>query len=260
MDVLPEVIDQGFIRLLDSVYGKGEPYVGSGVMVKLRRDDDADHRVVDFVYEPVRDGSGRVDGVFVLATDVTDRARAENALRVANWQLGEERARLAAMVEAEKRSQQALRRFNEALEAHVKQRTAQLSQALEKEAASSMRLRASFESDLVFQGYLDEQGVLLDANPASLAAIGGSLSDVAGRKFHETPWFTATPGLPETMRGAVEQALAGRKVRTELVANLPDGPHRFLFSLRPVFDQRKRVIGVVPEAVQIAEVPEPASH
>ena len=30
----------------------------------------------------------------MLVTDVTDRARAEAALRVSNWQLGEERARL----------------------------------------------------------------------------------------------------------------------------------------------------------------------
>ena len=68
--------------------------------------------------------AGQVDGIFVLVTDVTDRARAENALRMSNWQLAEERARLAATVEAEKRAQAALRRFNETLEAHVKRGTA----------------------------------------------------------------------------------------------------------------------------------------
>lgn len=106
-EALPEVADQGFPRLLDQVYASGEPYVGAGVPVKLQRGGDTpDDRVLDFVYEPVRDAQGRVDGIFVLITDVTDRARAENALRLANWQLGEERARLAATIDAEKRAQQ----------------------------------------------------------------------------------------------------------------------------------------------------------
>ena len=257
-EALPEVVEQGFVRLLDTVYTTGEPYVGSGVPVKLRRGNgtgEVEARVVDFVYEPVRDGEGRIDGVFVLATDVTDRARAENALRVANWQLGEERARLAAMIEAEKRAQQALRRFNDQLEAHVRQRTQELSLALEKEAVSGTRLRATFESDLIFQGYMDAQGVLLDANPASLAAIGCTLSDVVGRKFADTPWFAATPGMPHAIREAVLEARAGRKVRREVEINLPGGPRRFLFALRPVFDGRKRVIGMVPEAVQLSGPP-----
>jgi PAS domain S-box-containing protein len=257
LDALPEVVDQGFIQLLDSVYSSGRPYVGSGVQVKLRRGagDGGEGRIVDFVYEPIRDGEGRVDGVFVLATDVTDRARAENALRIANWQLGEERARLASLIEAEKRAQQALRRFNETLEGHVRQRTAQLTQALDKEAAAALRLRATFETDLLFQGYMDAEGVLLDANPTSLAAIGCTLADVVGRNFSDTPWFAATPGLPEIIRDGIQEARAGRSVRAEVDVNLPGGAHRFLFSLRPVFDKRKRVIGMVPEAV---ELPKPA--
>ena len=250
---LPEVTEQGFIQLLDSVYGSGKPFVGSGVQVQLRRgsDGDGENRVVDFVYEPVHDAEGRVDGVFVMATDVTDRARAENALRIANWQLGEERARLAATIEAEKRAQQALRRFNETLEAHVKQRTAELSRALEKEAAAATRLRATFETDLMFLGYTDADGTVQDINAASLAAIGGSLADVVGRPLWEGPWFSGTPELTQTIRDAVAQARAGRTVRSVLELNLPGGTRRFHFSLRPVFDARKQVVGLVPEAVEL---------
>ena len=61
-DALPEIESQGFIALLDQVYRTGEP---------------------------TGDASGRIDGIFVLVTDVTDRARAEAALRISNWQLGE---------------------------------------------------------------------------------------------------------------------------------------------------------------------------
>lgn len=252
-EALPEVAEQGFIGLLDSVYDSGKPYVGSGVQVQLRRgsDGDGEYRVVDFVYEPVRDAEGRVDGVFVMATDVTDRARAESALRLANWQLGEERARLAATIEAEKRAQQALRRFNETLEAHVKQRTAELSRALEKEAASAARLRATFDTELMFQGYLDAAGTVLDSNAASLEAVGLAMPDVVGRPLWDSPWFADSPGTQPVIRDAVAQARAGRRMRFELELVLQGVRRRFLFSLRPVFDGRKQVIGMVPEAVEI---------
>jgi len=247
------VAEQGFINLLDSVYSSGKPYVGSGVPVKLRRgsDREGEDRVVDFVYEPVREAEGRVDGVFVMATDVTDRARAENALRLANWQLGEERARLASTIEAEKRAQQALRRFNETLEAHVKQRTAELSLALEKEAAAATRLRATFDTDLMFQGYLDAAGIVLDSNAAALAAVGSTLPEVVGRPLWDGPWFDETPGTQPVIRDAVAQARTGRQVRFELDLILQGDRRRFLFSLRPVLDARKQVIGMVPEAVEI---------
>ena len=42
----------------------------------------------------------------------------------------------------------------------------------------------------------------------------------------------------------------GRQVRFELELVLKGVRHRFQVSLRPVFDARKQVIGMVPAAVQ----------
>jgi PAS domain S-box-containing protein len=253
-DALPEVADQGFVQLLDGVRASGQPYVGRGAKVKLQREPGGpiEDCIVDFTYQPVRDGAGNIDAILVLVTDVTERARAEAALRLTNWQLGEERARLASLMEAEKRAQAALRRFNDTLEAHVKQRTEDLTRALETENAVSRRLRAAFETDLIFQGYMDVDGTLLDANPLSLAAVGCSREDVVGRLFWETPWFTHTPGLPERIRAAVDEARAGKPARAELDAIMGGRLRRFRFSLRPVFGERRRVIGLVPEALEIS--------
>ncbi len=145
-EALPEVPSQGFTDLLDGVYRSGKPYIGSGVTVQLQRAGGSpEDRVLDFIYQPVQDAAGTTDGILVLVTDVTDRARAEAALRITNWQLGEERARLAAMIEAEQRAQQALRRFNETLEAHVKARTRELSEALQAARELADRLQARSE-------------------------------------------------------------------------------------------------------------------
>jgi PAS domain-containing protein len=254
-EALPEVLRQGFIELLDGVYHSGEPYLGTGAKVQLQRSPDApaEERVLDFVYQPMRNAAGEVDGIFVLASDVTERARAEAALRVSNWQLGEERARLASLIEAEQRAQNALRRLTDTLEAQVKTRTAELTRALEAQNAVADRLRAAFATDLIFQGFMDKAGTVLDANPASLAAIRAVLEDVAGRPFWDTPWFSETPGMAHRMREAVESAAQGQTVRSTLRVNLPDGTRTFLFSLRPVFNARNEVVGLVPEALEIED-------
>jgi PAS domain-containing protein len=254
-EALPEVKAQGFIDVLDHVYRSGEPYIGANRTVHLQRSgsEPAEERILDFVYQPVRDAGGVIDGIFVLVTDVTERARAESALRLANWRLGEERARLAATIEAEQRAQLALRRFNEALEAHVKSRTAQLTQALEAQSAVADRLRATFATDLIFQGFLDTAGTLLDANPASLAVIERTLQQVAGQPFWATPWFADTPGAAQEVRQAVEVARTGTTVHKTMTVNLPRGARTFHFSLRPVFNARREVIGLVPEALELAQ-------
>lgn len=254
-DALPEVVEQGFVKLLDSVYREGKAYVASSASIRLRSapDGTTQESLIDFIYQPVRDAAGDVEGIFVLATDVTERARAESALRLTNWQLGEERARLAAMIEAEQRAQQALRRFADTLEAAVKQRTLELTRALEKQNAVADRLRAAFDTSLLFQGYLDTAGTVLDANPTSLAAIGCALHEVVGRPFWDTPWFARTPGLQDVVRAAVETARAGTPLRRPLWVELPAGRRRFDFSLRPVFDAKRVVVGLVPEAVDITD-------
>ncbi|MBC5785349.1 PAS domain-containing protein [Ramlibacter sp. USB13] len=250
-DALPEVVEQGFLELLDGVLHTGEPYIGAGAKVKLQRaaEGPVEERVLDFIYQPMRDAAGEVDGVLVLATDVTERARAESALRLSNWQLGEERARLASLMEAEQRARLALRRFNETLEAQVKSRTAELTRALEAQQAAADRLRAAFATDMIFQGFMDADGILRDANPTALNAIRCRLEEVVGRPFWETPWFTATAGAPERIRAAVEEARQGRTVRGTLAVKLPAGERSFRFSIRPVANARGEIVGLVPEAM-----------
>jgi PAS domain-containing protein len=133
-DALPEVDAQGYVEILDGVYRTGQPYIGTGITVKLQREPDAapEEVVLDFIFQPARGITGEVEGIFVLATDVTKRTRAEAQLRISNWQLEEERARLKIMVEAEQRAREALRQLSENLEADIRRRTAQLSSALDQ--------------------------------------------------------------------------------------------------------------------------------
>jgi len=82
-EALPEVAGQGFAELLDRVYASGEPYIGQASPVRLQRNPDGpqEERILDFIYQPVRDPAGRVVGIFVDGADVTDRVAAETAAR-----------------------------------------------------------------------------------------------------------------------------------------------------------------------------------
>ena len=78
-EALPEVVGQGFVELMHNVYRTGQSYVGHAVPVLLARQPGGpqEERLLDFVYQPIRNRSGAVTDIFVEATDVTDRLKAE---------------------------------------------------------------------------------------------------------------------------------------------------------------------------------------
>lgn len=78
-EALPEVEGQGFHEVLDRLYASGESFRGEGLSVKLQRTPGGptETRLVDFIYQPVRDAAGCVSGIFVDGIDVTEARRAE---------------------------------------------------------------------------------------------------------------------------------------------------------------------------------------
>ncbi|WP_373490298.1 ATP-binding protein [Parasphingorhabdus sp.] len=74
-EVLPEVVDQGFIDLLDQVYRSGEPYVGEGMGIGIfsPTSGKVEIRYRDFVYQPIRDADNKVIGLFCEGYDVTEQ-------------------------------------------------------------------------------------------------------------------------------------------------------------------------------------------
>jgi PAS domain S-box-containing protein len=75
---LPEIETQPFIELLDGVYRTGESYVGREMKAKLNRAQSGqpEEGYFDFVYEPLRNSEGVVDGIFVHAVEVTNKVLA----------------------------------------------------------------------------------------------------------------------------------------------------------------------------------------
>jgi len=83
VESLPEFETQPFIGLLDEVYRTGTPYFGREMMTKLNRGKagEPEEAYLDFVYQPIKDANGNVEGIFIHAVEVTDRVAARNAIK-----------------------------------------------------------------------------------------------------------------------------------------------------------------------------------
>jgi PAS domain S-box-containing protein len=147
-------------------------------------------------------------------------------------------------VSASKLAEAQVRKLNARLAALVQERTSALHM---REA----QMRAIFESSHQFQCLLSADGVVLDANPVSLDAIGARLQEVAGQPFHDTPWLARSGAARDLVRASVPLAAAGRTVRHELLLELPDGNRHFDFAIRPVPGRDDTVLGIIVEATDI---------
>ena len=85
-EALPEVRGQGFEALLDGVYRTGVPYVGreTPILVSSTPGAAPEPRVLDFVYQPLREADGEgtehIVGVVAHGVDVTEQVRARREI------------------------------------------------------------------------------------------------------------------------------------------------------------------------------------
>ncbi|WP_416058625.1 PAS domain S-box protein [Stenotrophomonas maltophilia] len=81
VEALPEVLDQGYLHLLDEVYRTGEPYIGRKVAYDSGIEQaGSGPRIVDVVFQPCKDDTGRVNGIFVQGLDLTPQVALERHL------------------------------------------------------------------------------------------------------------------------------------------------------------------------------------
>ena len=73
-EALPEVIEQGFVQLLDNVYRSGKEFIAEEVLIRLDRQDNGQLQDVylNFIYQPLYEAE-QVAGILVFAYDVTQQ-------------------------------------------------------------------------------------------------------------------------------------------------------------------------------------------
>jgi PAS domain S-box-containing protein len=168
--------------------------------------------------------------------------------------------------EARKSAEALLIEANLSLEKRVEDRTAELiglNAELRKEAEERSRteealkkgerkFRAIFDQTFQLMGLLTVDGILIEANRNALQFAGIEESEVTDKPFWETPWWTHSSELQDTLRAAVKKAAVGECVRFESVHFAADGsPHVVDVSLKSVTDETGGVCFLIAEARDI---------
>lgn len=78
-EAVPELVEQGFIELLDNVRKSRQPFIGESMVATIRRPGETEpyEAHVDFVYQPMYDRQGQIDAILVHGIDVTQQFRSE---------------------------------------------------------------------------------------------------------------------------------------------------------------------------------------
>ncbi len=87
-DIFPDLAGQGYFERLDEAFKTGRAVSGLAMPFNLAATALSPQRAryLDFVYQPLKDSSGEVFGIFVQGYDVTERIAAETALRASEEQ------------------------------------------------------------------------------------------------------------------------------------------------------------------------------
>jgi len=80
-EVFPELAGQGYYELLDRVYATGEPFVSENMQALILKEPGGEPFEIrlDLIYQPLRDTSGQVMGIFAHGVDLTQHHLTEQA-------------------------------------------------------------------------------------------------------------------------------------------------------------------------------------
>ncbi|HXH30333.1 MAG TPA: ATP-binding protein [Bacteriovoracaceae bacterium] len=85
-EAAPELVEQGFVDILDGVYKTREPFIGSDVPCLVTQIDGTVKQLYfDFVFQPSFDPMGKINGIMTVGSDVSEkfesRAKLQEALK-----------------------------------------------------------------------------------------------------------------------------------------------------------------------------------
>ena len=163
VEALPEVVEQGFVTLLEQVRSSGDAYIGRSVRVLLEGEQEGpiEERFLDFIYQPINAETGtEASGVFVQGHDVTEQRRAEERQQLLIHELNHRVKNTLSIVQA-----LAMQSFNVRMEPEIARKT------------FDARLNALSAAHNLLTTQNWENAGLLETIKASIAATTGANVD-----------------------------------------------------------------------------------
>ena len=165
-------------------------------------------------------------------------------------------AELKRVVIQRQKSEEAIRRAKVAeaaklgLEKEITERKAVEAQL----SRNKKRLRDILDSLLFFVWVLSPEGIMIEANRTPLEVAALNQSDVIGKLFAETYWWSYSPSIQAQIQAAIEQAALGKRIRFDIQIRIA-GERLFIFdfSLNPIFDSAGCVSALIASGIDISD-------
>ncbi|MDO9554233.1 PAS domain S-box protein [Rhodonellum sp.] len=128
-------------------------------------------------------------------------------------------------------------------------------QDITKIKENELKFKGIFNSTFSFIGFLNREGILLEANDTALNMAALKHEDVIGKYFWDCYWWQISAQTQEELKKNFQKALSGEVAAYEVVVWVANQtPITILFSLKPIFDDQGKVIYVVPEGRPVQEI------
>jgi len=86
-EAVPELEDQPFFELLDSVFKTGEIYYGNEALATINRDGFLSDGYFNFIYQPLKDENNLTEAIMVVAIEVTETVKSRKEIEWTGEQL-----------------------------------------------------------------------------------------------------------------------------------------------------------------------------
>lgn len=85
LDIFPELVEQGFGKILEDVYKTGKPFLANEIPLTFIRNGKPRKVVMNLLYEPFRNENNEIEGIVAVGTDVTEQVEARNRIAEAEF-------------------------------------------------------------------------------------------------------------------------------------------------------------------------------
>lgn len=86
-EALPEINDQPFLSILDTVFTSGQPYFGNEQKALIVKDGIVTEGYFTFIYQPIRNENKEIISILQVVTDVTEQVTARLNIQTLNNEL-----------------------------------------------------------------------------------------------------------------------------------------------------------------------------
>jgi signal transduction histidine kinase len=258
--VSPELEGQGFFELLDNVYATGHPFIGNEVVIELDRDGARQTTYWDFVYQPLRNADGVIDGLMATGTEVTQQVLARRGIQATTEAL-EAHNRLVEAQIAERT--QELQAANEELQAQAEELETQQAQLEATQSHLHAQMRQLDEQRAFAEGliqnvpaglsFLDTALVYQWVNPVQARMWNLDAEHVVGKTVQEVFGPASEPAVA-LLRGVIDsgEPYVATDYRFSYLVGGVEKETYWDFTYYPTRDPEGRVTGVLVLAIEVS--------